>query len=323
MKKKNGILKALFTILIGGLLITGCSKDDKDNSNVTSDESVIQKVNADDETRVAAVNDELNDEINGLALTNRRFLGFQAIAVISGNHVPCNTVIDSSLMNQGTMVVTFNGNNCAGTFSRTGSITLQLPYDAPNNTVTPWATAGCVLSVTFNQFSVTRLSNGKTVTINGTKYITNVNGGIVDDSPNFITPVEHHVTGMMQITFDNNTTRTWNIDRTRSISRTNNITSVTITGNATQNGISNVATWGINRRGDSFTISIPTPVVLNSSCNFHAISGVRVHYGIARVLTVTYGVDASGNIVTSGCPYGYRLNWINHNGNPMQIVVSY
>ena len=128
---------------------------------------------------------------------------------------------------------------------------------------------------------------------------------------------------MMQITFDNNTTRTWNIDRTRSISRTNNITSVTITGNATQNGISNVATWGINRRGDSFTISIPTPVVLNSSCNFHAISGVRVHYGIARVLTVTYGVDASGNIVTSGCPYGYRLNWINHNGNPVQIVVSY
>ena len=319
MKTKNVITKSILTIALIGMIITGCKKNE---DTTTTDESSEQMVNAGDESRVSAENDELIDEVNQVALNNSRFRGPGIQPILNGIY-PCNTTIDSSMASQGRITINFNGNNCAGTRSRTGSITLQLPYNSTTMTVTPWSDAGCMLTVTFNQLTITRLTDSKALIFNGTRYITNVNGGLVNDATDFITPIVHHITGLMQIIFDNSTTRTWNIDRTRTINRANSITTVSITGNATQNGISNVSVWGINRKGNTFYISIPTPVVLSSSCSFNAMSGVRIHHGVIRDLTVTYGVDASGNAVSSGCPYGYKLNWIGRNGTARQVVMSY
>lgn len=322
MKTKNLITTTFLSLAMVAMIITGCKKSNN-NEEPTPDESSEQMVNAGDDSRVASESDELVDEVNQVALNNSRFRGQGIHQIINGNY-SCNTTIDSSLVSQGTLTVTFSGNNCANTRSRTGSITLQLPYNATTMTVTPWSDAGCVLTVTFNTFKITRLSDNKSLTYNGTKTITNVNGGIVDDAATFATPIVHHVqSSNMQVTFDDNTNRNWNIDRIRSINRTNSVTTVTITGNATQNGISNVSVWGVNRKGNTFYISIPTPVVLSSACSFHAMSGVRIHHGVIKDLTVTYGVDASGNVVTSGCPYGFRLNWIGRNGNAKQVVMSY
>ncbi|QQR94488.1 MAG: hypothetical protein IPJ93_11760 [Bacteroidota bacterium] len=50
---------------------------------------------------------------------------------------------------------------------------------------------------------------------------------------------------------------------------------------------------------------------------------MRVHHGVVRELTVTFGVDQQGNAQTSGCPYGYKLNWTSANGKAHQIVRSY
>lgn len=322
MKTKNVILKFILSITMIGMIATGCKKNEEVATTTSDDELSQQMVNADDESRIADENDQMVDEINQVALTNSKFRGPHLHPILNG-HVPCNTTVDSSLASQGRITITFNGNNCNGTRARSGSITLQLPYDATTNTVTPWSDAGCVLTVTFNAVTITRLSDNKSITYNGSRTITNVNGGLVDDAPDFITPIIHHITGMMQITFNNNTTRTWNIDRTRTINRANSITTITITGNATQGGYSNVSIWGINRHGNNFYINIPTPVVLSSACNFNAMSGVRIHHGVVRELTVTYGVDASGNPVTSGCPYGFKLNWIGRNGTAHQKVMSY
>jgi len=322
MKTNNVIKTAFLSLAMIGMIITGCKKND-DSPETNTDETSEQLVNAGDESRVASENNELVDEINQVALNNSRFRGPGIHQIINGNY-SCNTTIDSSMVLQGTITVTFNGNNCTNTRTRSGSITLQLPYNSTTMVVTPWSDAGCVLTATFNNFKITRLSDNKSLTYNGTKTITNVNGGIVDDASTFATPIVHHIqSSNMQVTFDDNTSRNWNIDRTRTINRTNNVTTVSITGNGTQNGISNVSVWGVNRKGNTFYISIPTPVILSSACSFHAISGVRIHHGVIRDLTVTYGVDASGNIVTSGCPYGYRLNWIGRNGNPKQVVMSY
>ncbi len=323
MKTNKGLFQKLMILMFSVLLLNSCKKSDDSSTKVATDETTVLRTSADDELRVSTENDEIYSEINEIALTNQRFRGMNLMAIISGNHIPCNATVDSSLISQGKLTIIFNGNTCNGNASRTGTITLHLPYDAATNTVTPWAVAGCVLNVTFNQYRITRLSNGKSITYNGSKQIINVNGGLVDDGPTFTSPIVHHITGMMQITFDNGATRTWNIDRTRTIERINFVTTITITGNATENGISNVSIWGINRHGDSFKVSIPTPVVLSSTCNFHAISGIRVHYGLMRVLTATYGVDQSGNLVTTGCPYGYKLNWINHQGNPVQVILGY
>ncbi len=302
-------------------IFTGCKKDKSDEIDV--DETPEQVVNASDERTMSSEMDASEDDANRLMLNFSQFRGIGWAGTLSGNHIPCNSSIDSSLKSQGKLTITFSGNTCDNKRLRSGAITLQLPYNSVSNTVTPWSAAGCVMTVTFINFKVTRLSDNKSIIVNGTKYITNVNGGLVDDATNFVTPIVHHITGAMQLTFDDGTTRSWNIDRTRSISRTSGVTTLTITGNSTQNGISNVSIWGINRKGNSFTVSIPTPIVMNSTCNFDPISGVRVHKGVVRELTITFGVDQSGNAVTSGCPYGYRLNWENRKGVAKQAVVSY
>jgi hypothetical protein len=321
MKSTNLILKGIFSLVLVGALLTSCRKDKSDD--IDTDETAEQTVNASDERTMSSEMDNTEDDANRLMLNYPGFRGLGWVGVITGNNIPCNSTVDTSLKSQGKLTVTFNGNSCDNKRFRTGVISLQLPYNSLTNTVTPWSTAGCVLTVTFTNFKVTRLSDNKSITLNGTKYITNVNGGLVDDANSFASPIVHHITGAMQITFDDGTTRSWNIDRTRSIARSNAITTVTITGNATQSGISNVSVWGINRKGNSFTVSIPAPIVLSSTCNFNPISGVRVHSGVIRVLTATFGVDQSGNAVTSGCPYGYKINWVNKKGVAKQAVISY
>ena len=320
MKTGKIIFKTMLGIALFSIIVTGCKKD---NTEVTTDETSEQVINASDERTMSSEMDNSEDDANRLMLHYPSFRGMGWLGVVSGNHIPCNASIDSSLISQGKLTITFNGNSCDNKRLRSGVVILQLPYNSVTNTVTPWSTANCMLTVTFVNYTVTNLSNNKSIVVNGTKYITNVNGGLVDDANSFSSPIVHHITGTMQITFDNGTNRNWSIDRTRTITRSNAITTVTITGNATQNGFSNVSIWGTNRNGNNFTVSIPTPIVMNSTCDFHPISGVRVHHGVVRELTVTFGVDASGNAVSSGCPYGYRLDWINKKGVAKQTVIAY
>ena len=321
MKTKNLILRSVLSLALAGAIFTGCKKDKTEE--VATDETSEQITNAADERTMNTEMDNSEDDANKLMLNYPSFRGFGWVGVVTGTHIPCNATVDTSLKSQGTLSLTFTGNNCDNSRLRSGVITLQLPYTSATNTVTPWSTAGCVLTVTFTNFKVTRLSDNKSIILNGTKYITNVNGGMLDDATTLTAAIVHHITGAMQITFDDGTTRSWSIDRTRTINRTNGVTTVTLVGNSTQGTISNVSIWGVNRKGNSFTVSIPTPIVMSSACDFHPMSGVRVHTGVVHDLTVTFGVDQSGNSVSTGCPYGYRLNWVNKKGVAKQAVASY
>lgn len=321
MKRINLFTGSLLIIALSGFLFTGCKKDNDDSDAAA--EQVQQETNATDESRVAASDDEVSDDANRIIAMHPRLRGINYQGIYTGITVPCGATVDTTLIAQGQVTVIYNGLNCNGTRTRTGSIVLQLPYDAGTGVVTPWSDAGSSFTITYNSFQVTSLNSGKSITFDGTRVITNVSGGLVDASPTFATPIVHHITGTMQMTFDNGTTRTWNIDRTRTIARTNSVTTITITGNATQGGYSNVAIWGTNRLGNSFYVTIDSPVILSSTCDYNAVSGIRMHHGVIRELTVTYGVDQLGNVVTGTCPYGFKLNWIDRNGNPKQAVISY
>ncbi|MBS1763859.1 MAG: hypothetical protein JSS90_02705 [Bacteroidetes bacterium] len=318
MKRKVITLIAVAAITAG---LTSCRKDKSESSQI--EEQVQQQTNAGDDERVMATTDEVSDDANKIIAQHPRLRGFNYLGIFNGQVSPCNTTVDTSLVSHGQVTVTFNGLSCDGKRDRSGSMTIQLPYDSITGTVTPWSDAGSQLTVTFNNLTVTHVSSGKTYTLNGVRTITNVNGGLVDNSPTFTTPILHHITGMLQITFDNNTTRTWNIDRDRLIERTNNVTTITSSGNASEGGFSNVAMWGINRLGNMFYVTIDTPIVRSSTCDNDAMSGVKIHHGVVRDLTVTFGVDQQGNAQTSGCPYGYKLNWVDAHGNQRQCIVAY
>ena len=124
----------------------------------------------------------------------------------------------------------------------------------------------------------------------------------------------------MSITFDDNTMRTWSVARTK-----------TWTGNAgTATGLSisadsaNVEVWGTNRAGHPFTTLINNPIVVNVACGWFApISGKKTHTFNSRVSTITFGTDANGNIVSTGCPTHYILNWTSLTGVAKSYIGTY
>jgi len=316
MDTRKVLLNAAFGVALAGLVFTGCKKND---DTVTYDGN-SEQVTGTDASRFDAALDMVDDDINSIALHNSKFRGVHALWILRGG-APCNTIIDSSMQDQGLLKVIFRGNDCTGLHSRAGMVTLQLPYNSETQTVTPLSEVGSTLTVTFDNFMITRLSDNRTITFHGTEMITNVTGGMVDETAN-IAGVAYRTTGMLKVLFDNNTARAWNMDRTRRISRDARVTREVITGNATVNNYSNVSVWGINRAENPFTVAINLPIVLNSECDFNGMGGVKVIHQADRDLTVTYGVDKNGEPVSTGCPYGYRLNWIDKTGKH-QVVISY
>jgi hypothetical protein len=316
MDTRKVLLNAALGVALAGLVFTGCKKND----DTVTDDGYSEQVNGTDASRFDEASDMIDDDINSIALHNSNFRGVHALWILRGG-VPCNAIIDSSMKDQGLLKVIYRGIDCTGLHSRTGMVTLQLPYNSETQTVTPWSEAGSTLTVTFHDFMITRLSDHRTVTFHGIKMITNVSGGMVDDGDN-LAGVVQRTTGMMKVVFDNNTSRAWNMDRTRSISRNDRVTRVVVSGNATVNNYSNVSVWGINRAEKPFTVSINLPIVLSSQCDFNGMGGTKIIHQADRDLMVTYGVDQYGNPVSTGCPYGYRLNWVDKMGEH-QVVVSY
>jgi hypothetical protein len=301
-----------------GLTFTACKKNEDMNPATPADDMAQQLQSAADQTKAENESnkslDEVSSIIDGISQTK------------SMQTVGCNVTIDSSNAATGLITLTFNGTNCDATRSRTGVITVQLPYNSNTQTVTRWHEAGCTLTLTFVNFAVTTLSDNKTFTFNGTHTVTNVSGGRLAEITSG-TPLVHKIRANMQLTFDDGTTRTWGAARVRTFTLSNNVLSTQVVGDTAVSGYSNVAEWGINRAGENFACSITTPVVIDlqgGSCLNKPLSGVRVHHRLTHEITVTYGVDANGTPVSSGtCPYGFKANWINAHGVAKEVVRSY
>ncbi len=316
MKTKK-IMKYLMVAAIIGFIFTGCKK--KETTAPTAvDDSAKQSTSASDQSNVENESGKSLDDANAAMDGNS--------ALRTGTSL-CNVTIDSTAKSTGLIVLTYTGINCDNTRSRSGSISIQLPYNSisASPVVTGWHNAGATITLTYNNYKVTNLSDNKSLTFNGTHSVTNVNGGRIITMTSG-TSIVHKISGDMFLTFDDGTQRTWSVRRTRTFSNVGGVVSTTLTGDNTINGNINVAMWGTNRVGESFSVSIPTPIVVNiagSSCLYKPLSGVRIHHGLAHELTITYGVDASGNAVSSVCPYGFKLNWTNAQGVAKEVIRMY
>jgi hypothetical protein len=315
MKTKK-IMIPIMVAATMGLIFTGCKKTDTTPAATTSttDDANQQATSAADLTNVE------NESAKSLDDVNASVDGSSSLRSSTG---PCNVTIDSSSKSSGLIKLTFTGNTCDNTKSRSGSIYVQL---AKNGTaVNGWHNPGASVTLTYVNFKVTNLSDNKSLTFNGTHIVTNVNGGRLATLTSG--SIVHKVRGDMQITFDDGTVRSWSIARTRTFTNTNGVLYDQVTGDTTVNNHTNVAMWGTNRAGENFAISITTPVVVEISggtCSHKPLSGVRVHHGLARELTVTYGVDANGVAEPAGtCPYGCKLDWTNAKGVAKEVIRAY
>lgn len=303
MKKLCSLL--LITLASGLMFLSSCNRD-KDDSEQSENASDASRVQAESEEIVKEVNDALTGNTN---TRNRTSAG------------PfCNVTIDSTNAATGLLILTFNGQNCTATRTRTGTVTVQL--SSPYN----WSAMGSVATVTINNFRITRLSDNKAITINGTKTITNANGGRIVDLAVGVGSVIHTIASSnMSVQFDDGTTRTWSIARNRTVTLETNGYHVKVEGTANQGGHSQVAEWGVNRRGNTFYSTISVPVVWRiDDCPRGPISGQRILYGTVYTLNIDFGVNQDGTSYGgSGCPYGLKLSWTGRRGKTREAVLAY
>jgi hypothetical protein len=292
---------------------TACKKE---GSSLEMDNTAEIQAHADDQNNIAAELDEVANEANVALESNAYFGGRVSGSQNTANVCGATAVADTS-GNVKTITITYNGNNCAATHVRTGTLVLSMPAGIR------WKTAGAAINASFQNFKIKRLRDNKSVTINGVQTLTNVSGGLLSQLsavPNIV----HTITANnMSLTFDDNTQRLWQVARKRMFTYDNGVV-LTIWGIGTAGSATNIAEWGVNRFGRAFTASITEPLVIRQDCSWRLTAGKIKHEGFA-MSTVAFGLNANG--VATSCPatgtYYYTLTWTGPGGNTRTVTLPY
>ena len=302
---------AAIMIAVSSLTIDSCKKDKTALADSTDDTELY----ASDDAKVESEANQALEDVNTAINVSGTFSG-------KTDALPCGASIDTSQKADGIIVLTFDGTTKCVNESRTrsGKIKIQLLGGMH------WMEKGATIAVTFTDYKVTRLADNKSITFNGSHSVTNVNGGLVLKMMVGDTIVRK-IRADMSITFDDNSTRKWQAARTHTYTLNNTELSISTKGDTTIGGVANIAVIGENRKGLPFAVVISKAVVVNSSCGWHhPVSGIRIHNkggGSGHEITVTYGVDANGNEVSTGCPEYYKLNWTNKKKEQKELIKKY
>jgi hypothetical protein len=306
MKSKILLLTAASFSFI--LSFTSCKKDNSDTNN--TDSTTEMTAQTDDETQVSselnAVADDADAVVSGDATMSGRVLSIcdaTATAEITGDIKK--------------ITITYDGTNCRGNRKRTGTVVISMPKNVY------WKNAGAVITIEAKNLKITRVRDNKSITINGTKTITNVTGGLLVNlsSQNTIT---HKIQSEgITVTFDNNTQRTWKLAEQRDFTYNNGIV-ITETGFHTEGNTTGIAVWGLNRFGNEFSSAITSPLVVRQDCDFRLVSGTIVHTRGDVSATLVFGLDVAGLPVS--CPvlgtYYFKATWTGPNGS-LSLILPY
>jgi hypothetical protein len=308
--KTNKIIYALsLVVLAGSLSLTSCKKKKafKNEDGQTSADSRAAQGESD-----AAIGDA-NQIISDQPSLHGRIGNPQSIAGVLGT--PCGLQVDTNGMCTGTVKLNYTGITCNNR-TRTGSIRLTIQNYSSG---VRWKNANAVLKIDYLGYKVTRASDGKSVELNGTQYVTNKSGGTWFDLL-FLgqSNLSHEVTGSnLNVTFDGSATAVYNINRRFTYTYNSSSFVITCTGEGigTSNSLSNLENYGTTRDGDSFTSQVTTPVVWNTTCGAWAPIQGAVNIKVDSKsfdLKCTFGVDNTGNPITvapNTCAYGFKVEW--------------
>jgi hypothetical protein len=289
-----------FCCILSSMLILILPSCKKYNKETQADISSLTQLTI-DENRIAATEDVALKDVNDV---------LSSLGSKGSEWIPCNAILDSSSIVNDTITyhLTYNGLNCLGNLDRTGRV------DVKKNVTIPWSAVGSKVYVTFNALFVTRVSDGKFVTLNGTRLYENVNGGKLVDLGGTLTSVEHKVTGSVAATLDDNSIVTWNITREKTYTGTLGSLILTISGFGSADGYTYLVAWGKTREGENFYANISTSLVYKETCEWNPVSGIII-YQIpeqSKKATVTFGYDDDNNPISVGdCPTQCKIDWEN------------
>jgi hypothetical protein len=293
----------LFTTFIA------CKKD----SAKQEEKNTELTAHAEDQALVSNEMDAVNLDLDYALEKNASFSG-----KLTGDSICAATIAFDTLNSTKKITITYNGADCGGFQSRAGSIVISMP------TGVHWKDAGAELTVAYQNFKVIRLSDKKSITINGTHTLTNVSGGLLKDLLTGRPAITHAINSSnMSITFDNGSQRSWKVARKRVYTLAGG-GSITITGTHTEGTQANIAEWGTDRFDHPFTTAITQPLVISANCQFRLTSGRVEHNRLASTASVTFGLDKNGN--ATSCPAGnyyYKLVWTGPGGNTQTFIAPY
>ena len=268
----------------------------------------------------SALTTQIYDEVR---LSSEIDAAFNDVDNMLAGQAPCVTQVSvDTVDNPHSIAITYSGNSCDGTRSRSGGITI---YSIPG---TSWSTAGNTDSTVFNNYTVTALNTNKTVRLSGSFYYTNVSGGNLSGlTGEGAAPVVHAISGInIGITFDDGSTATWQVARQRTYTYNDGLVTAT-RGLDSAGGVANAAEWGGNRFGNSFVAAVDSPLVVTQACSLQLSGGQIRLYNPAGFTTVTYGLTGSG-APSTGCPaadslYHMQVFWSGTEGNPFSALLPY
>jgi len=308
---KKLLIVSMGMLLSTSILFTSCKKEKNNDSTENATES---QVHSDDQSMEANADDEISTDASTVV---------EGVVSMTGRGPfflpPCGATITYDTLNAAkTITITYNGLNCAGTRFRTGVVTISLPANVH------WKDAGAKLTITATNLKITRVIDQKSITINGSKVITNVSGGLLYQLASS-GPITHTITSAgITITFDNNTQRSWQIAKKRVFSYDNGVV-ITTTGTYSDGGVTGISEWGTNRLGNPFATQIVTPMIIRQDCDWRLTSGQIKHTRMIRTVDVTFGLNAQG--VPTGCPgtgvYYMKIVWVNLAGNTVTVILPY
>jgi hypothetical protein len=311
--KSRKMTTALLAILVVSFSLTSCKKTASTSIKNTSDSAQIQ---SNDEAMANKETDDVTNDVTGtLEGTGGSFAARPDSASPTFAFFPCDASITFDTLTTPTrsITITYNGSNCSGTRTRTGSVTISF------SDTLHWKNAGDSITVTYNNLKITRIIDGKTLLINGSMTYKNVSGGLLVNltGSNQIT---HTIYGNLNLTFDNTAQASWTISKQRTFANIGGGLVIS-TGNGPQSAF---AVEGINRYGNAFTASITEPLVVEQGCGFRLVGGQIVYTGPNATVTTTFGLNASGNVEVA-CPIGfyyYEQTWL-INGKTYTFIGAY
>lgn len=308
---KASILCGAMLLTLSSLFFVACQKDQSDNADYTMETAR----HSDDQSRFS---NEVDAAANDVNITVESAAGFAGRTENIQSFICDATVAVDTMSNPRTITITYNGTNCLGNRIRTGVIVVSMAQGVR------WKNAGAVINVTYQNFKVIRMSDNKSITLNGTQSFTNVSGGLLINLPVLNTFTHTITSSNMSVTFDDNSQRTWQVARQRVFTYNNGVV-ITVTGMHSANGIAGIAEWGTNRFGNAFTTSIAQPVVMRQDCSFRAGSGKVVHHTSLFNASVTFGLNANGNPTScpGANPYYMKVEWTGPQGNTQSTLLPY
>jgi hypothetical protein len=308
--KKHILYPSMFALILG---FAACKKEASNNETINNNDEMAAQ--SDDESQFTSEIDaganDANIAMESSSAFTGRFTGVQGVI--------CDGSVTMDIMSDPrTITITYDGTNCHGNRTRTGSIVISMPQGVQ------WKNAGAAVTITFQNLKITRVSDNKSITINGSQTYTNVSGGLLINLPNLGT-ITHTITSSgLTLTFSNGAQRSWQIAKQRAFTYDNGLV-ITTTGTHVDGNNTGIAEWGTNRFGRIFTTSIVEPLVVRQDCDFRLTSGEVKHTNALVTGTATFGLNASGE--ATSCPgtdhYYCKVVLTGANGNTLVGLFPY